>query len=127
MKRNWSTITERVRSETVLSAAKAAKLIPSDRSRRGHVSIDAIVKWILNGKRGVFLDGFKAGGKAWFTSKEAIDRFIAALSEVEAGRAAPTLADASPSELQRRASKAMTAWEEELATNGPVLRKGVRS
>jgi len=118
-KRDWSAVVARLDKEAKIKLAEAAKLVPCDRGRRGYASIALLVKWIVKGKRGAFLDGVRCGpGTTWFTSREAIRRFFAVLSEIEANRAGgiETAADLSPSELERKAKRARDAWEKERAS-----------
>lgn len=110
--RDWEAITERVVAENPLPVTKAAKLVPCNNGRRGHCSANALVGWILRGKKGVFLDGYRGAGKTWWTSAKAIQRFLAGLSRAESDRSArarkPALASTidSPAARHREAEKA---------------------
>lgn len=89
MHRDWPAITERILTENPIPVTQAAKLVPSPvASRHKHVSANALVGWILRGKRGVLLDGYRGPGKTWWTSAAAIRRFLAELSKVESDRSA---------------------------------------
>src|SRR5260370_41637777 len=67
-----------ISKESALSLSDAAKLIPPSRKGRPtHVA--TLTRWILHGVRGVQLDGARIGGR-WVTSREALDRFSAALT-----------------------------------------------
>jgi hypothetical protein len=70
-----------------------------------------LVSWIIRGKRGVFLDGLKGPGKSWWTSREAIARFLAALSARAAGQVIPVEPSRLDRDRQRRAKAAMDAME----------------
>lgn len=82
------------RACTFLSASRGEKVSPS-----------ALCRWILRGKEGVRLDGVRLNGGGWWTSREALSRFAAALSARVAGKALEPEA-ATPSELERRAEAA---------------------
>jgi hypothetical protein len=73
-----------------MSATRGQKASPS-----------ALCRWILRGKEGVRLDAVRLNGGGWWTSREALSRFAAALSARIAGKALEP-AEASPSELERR-------------------------
>ncbi len=60
-------------AETLLSLAEAAALIP------GNPAPSTVARWAIHGVRGVRLESFVVGGKRR-TSREAIDRFLAALN-----------------------------------------------
>jgi len=66
------------------------------------VSTGALVRWIVEGRRGVRLDGIRLAGKGWCSSEAALARFAAALALAEAGGAAP----AAPCDRERRARDA---------------------
>lgn len=104
--RNWQEIAIRLQAETLLRASQAARLVPSH-GRRGHCSANAIINWITRGKNGIYLDGMRAAGKTWMTSKEALSRFFAQLSAKEAasrtGRKQATYSDA---EIRAEAARA---------------------
>src|SRR4051812_12272111 len=100
MKRDWQRIAERITAEGPLAVSAAAKLVKAERGQRGHCSASSLVRWIVAGKQGVFLDGVRMAGETWFTSKAALVRFSAQLSEVSAGNVpAP---QASDSDIARR-------------------------
>lgn len=86
--RDWTAIAERLQADAsgIVPVSKAARFVPTDRGRRGYCSANALVSWILRGKRGVFLDGLKGPGKSWWTSREAIARFLVELSARAAGK-----------------------------------------
>ena len=93
-KRNFAAIAERLKDEELLPLSQAARLCPAS-GRRKHCSAQALHNWVLRGKRGVYLDAVRCSGKTWFTSREALRRFWAAISDLDAGRitAADRLAD----------------------------------
>jgi hypothetical protein len=77
-------------SETVISLTEAARLIPARRgNKKPHVS--CLYRWTVSGCRGVVLESLAIGGTRC-TSREALQRFFAALSQ-QAGLpgTAPTL------------------------------------
>lgn len=110
--RDWTAIVERMEGEDVLKVTQAAKLVHADRGRRGYCSAAALVAWILRGKRGIFLDGYRGSGKTWWTSREALRRFKAQLTAAEARRRGADVVMASEllppagGELERRAERA---------------------
>jgi hypothetical protein len=81
--RDWPAIAGRLLNEGLISLSEAAKLLPPARRRNGgvrHCSAAALMRWILGGKRGVYLEGCRGTGKTWWTSRPAVIRFLAALS-----------------------------------------------
>jgi hypothetical protein len=64
--------------ETLISLAQAARLFPPTRQDKA-VHVSTILRWILRGVRGVRLEAARAGGR-WITSREAVARFVAALT-----------------------------------------------
>ncbi len=74
-------------SERTISLAEAAALIPS--SRRGRPThTSRLVRWIVQGAEGphgiVKLDAARLG-RSWITSKEALQRFVEALTPTAPG------------------------------------------
>jgi hypothetical protein len=70
-------------TETPLSLAQAARLLPPGRRNRP-VTFACILRWILSGCRAhdgqlVRLEAIRLGGR-WVTSREAIQRFAEALT-----------------------------------------------
>jgi hypothetical protein len=78
-------------AESAVSLAEATKWLPTGRNdSRPHVS--TLLRWITSGAKGpdgsrVRLDAVRIGGR-WVTSREALQRFIAALT--------PQFGDAAP-------------------------------
>ena len=79
MPRDWNAIALRLSTEELLPLSKAAKLVPTDRGKRGHASASALHRWIHFGKDNVFLDAMKIG-HGFFTSREALARFHAGVT-----------------------------------------------
>lgn len=99
--RNWSLIADRLdRDGGLISVSQACKLVPAHRGRLGHVTPSALVRWIRFGKGGVYLDGVKCGA-CWLTTRQALLRFMAGVSELEAGSGGELL-----DERERRAKAA---------------------
>lgn len=73
-------LVKRLQKEEIISVTEAAKLIPTNRGGRSHASREAVVRWIREGKRGIHLEAFQAAGKGWWTSREAVRRFLAKLT-----------------------------------------------
>ena len=79
--RNWQLIAARLeRDGELLTTTQAAKLIPAHRGRRSHISTQCLVRWIVHGRHGIYLDGVKTGA-AWSTTRQAVIRFLAQCSE----------------------------------------------
>jgi hypothetical protein len=65
--------------ETPLSLKEAARILPPTRQdKRVHVS--TLTRWILHGVQGVRLEAYRIGGR-WVTTREALERFSAALTD----------------------------------------------
>jgi hypothetical protein len=91
-------------SESSLSLAQAARLLPPGRGGRP-VTLSCLLRWVLQGVRSpsgdvVRLEAARLGGR-WITSREALQRFAEALT--------PRLGEALPSSrtpiARRRASE----------------------
>lgn len=94
----------RVIADGPVQLSKLARKVPADRAgKAGHASIAALVRWIVFGRKGVYLDGARLTGKGWCSSEAALARFSAALTMAEVGgRPDPV----PPCELERRAAAA---------------------
>lgn len=64
-----------IHKETMRSLCKATRTIRGD--LKLHPS--TLMRWMTKGCRGIVLEGQKIGGR-WYTSDEAIDRFLAKLN-----------------------------------------------
>jgi hypothetical protein len=104
--RDWQAIAERIQSEGPLPVSKAAKLVRAERGRRGHCSSQTLLRWILSGKQGVFLDAYRMAGETWYTSEAALTRFAAQLSALEFGKRQAESAIPTPTDVQRRVEAA---------------------
>lgn len=93
MARNWQLIAERLSRDEggLIPTSQAAKFLPAHRGKSPHVSTQCIVRWILFGKHGIFLDGIKTGA-CWSTTQPALIRFLAQCSEAEEPQPVSTLA-----------------------------------
>jgi len=99
-----------IASEEVISLADAARSLPARRGgKRPHVS--CLYRWTTSGCRGIVLESVQIGATRC-TSKEALDRFFAALTAAAQGNAAPP---PPPSKARR---KAVEAAERRLARSG---------
>jgi hypothetical protein len=100
--RDWLACAERLHRD----AAEGSPLVPASRLKAlaGVRDASAVTRWILRGKRGVYLDGVRSAGKGWLTTAAALARFQAALSAREAGAAPPA---ESPAGRERRAARAV--------------------
>ena len=72
---------EQLLSEGVISANKAAAGLPSVRGKGRHAG--TIIRWILDGRHGVKLEGFRGPDRTWFTTRKALARFFAAITALE--------------------------------------------
>ncbi len=93
-----------ISTETAIAVNKSPAHIPG----RPHVS--SVWRWVLKGVRGVKLETFVVGCQR-FTTKEAIERFIAATTAKANGE--PT-----PIRTPRQRQRAIDAAERELAKAG---------
>jgi len=99
-----------VASEEVISLADAARELPRRRGgKRPHVS--CLYRWTKTGCRGIVLESVQIGGTRC-TSREALDRFFAALTAAAQGETAPP----PPPPKSRR--QAIEAAERRLARSG---------
>ena len=84
-------MTATILSESLLTLHDAAQLLPSNRAGK-RVSFATVWRWVLRGVRAcdgqlVRLEAARVGGR-WLTSREALERFAAALtSPIDAGGA----------------------------------------
>src|SRR5262245_15722774 len=72
---------DRLLEEGPIGMAEAARLLPSIGGRRLHAT--TVVVWITRGKRGVYLEGYRGSGKSWLTSRQAVVRFLAAITSLD--------------------------------------------
>jgi hypothetical protein len=72
----------RVRAENPASIGKLCTKVPAD-TESGHASPSSLARWIVKGKRGVFLDGARITGKTWWSSEAALERFFTDLATSE--------------------------------------------
>lgn len=77
--RDWKAVAERLTADTV---ADSPMLRVSDPAVKRALGVDAVtvVRWIVSGKRGVYLDGVQAGGRSWSTTLAAAARFLEQLT-----------------------------------------------
>lgn len=107
--RDFEASAKRLAREDLLPVAHAARLIPTG-TDRGHASASALVRWIIAGKGGVYLDGVRLG-RGWLTSREALMRFAAGVSARLLEREAPPVkaweakAEAAKERLRKRGVK----------------------
>ncbi len=76
-------IADRLFVEGLISLVQAASLLPPIRGQR--VSASSIFRWITRGKLGIRLEGIKCHGTGYYTSRQAMARFAAALTLREQG------------------------------------------
>jgi hypothetical protein len=102
--RDWPAIAARIQAEGPIPISEAAREVRAERGRRGHVAAFTLLRWIVYGKRGVFLDGIQLSGETWYTSRPALLRFAAELSAKAVGDDSPAgLADLKRSDERGRA------------------------
>lgn len=80
----WAAIAARIQQEGPISVCHAARLVPTAKGSKASPS--TLVRWIIHGKKGVFLDGARLTSKNWWTSRAALERFWGELSDSEAWR-----------------------------------------
>lgn len=102
LQEHFHNVAHRMLGEKLIPLGKAATFLSATRGEK--VSPSSLCRWILRGKHGVRLDAVRMGGGGWWTSREALARFAAALSAIAAGRSIPT---PTPSELERRHQAAL--------------------
>src|SRR5947208_1991902 len=83
-------------TESLVTFADARQYIPG----RPHVS--QVYRWAMRGLRGVRLEWVQVGGRR-FTSREAIDRFISAMTAAAKGEALPPPAASTAARRKRDA------------------------
>ena len=101
---HFESAAQRLLGEELLPLGKACQFLSASRGQKASPS--ALCRWIIHGKQGVRLDAVRLNGSGWWTSREALARFSAALSARAAG-AALVEPPASPSSLERRARAAI--------------------
>jgi hypothetical protein len=89
-----------LRTETKLSLAQAARLVPPTRQDK-QVHVSTILRWILRGVRDVRLEAVRVGGR-WVTTHEALERFSAALTARYVAPPAGAAASAAQSPERRQ-------------------------
>lgn len=91
-----------ISSETLLSLTDAAKTLPG----RPHIS--SIFRWVARGVRGVKLESVLVGGRR-FVSREALERFSAAVTAAAAGEPRPVRTPRQRERAIERAEKEMAS------------------
>lgn len=89
--------------ETLVSFGDSRTAFPGDR----RLSLATLHRWRLHGVRGVRLETILVGGLR-YTSREAIERFIAAQNEADA----PSAPVITPAQRRRQSEAARAALEE---------------
>ena len=93
----------RVIADGPLPLGRLARHVPADRAGKTvHVSIASLIRWITDGRKGVYLDGARLAGKGWCSSLAALARFSADLALAETGQPGPV----APCERERRVAAA---------------------
>lgn len=105
--RDWAAIAARLAGEPPLSLTQAAAMLPRVAGRK--VSASTLWRWVMHGKRGVYLDAIRGHGNGWWTSSAALERFRVALSALADGERVKVFE--SVSDWERRAQAAAEALE----------------
>jgi hypothetical protein len=98
-------------SESTLSLAQAARLLPAGRKGRP-VTLSCVLRWVLRGAKApdgkvVRLEALRLGGR-WLTSREALQRFAERLTpQVESQSQLPR----TPDQRQRASERAAKQLE----------------
>jgi hypothetical protein len=92
-----------VETESLLSLADAAKALP------GHPHITTLWRWRKCGVRGVRLETVLVGGRR-YTSREAVERFVAATTAVADGEPLPIRTCKQRQWAIERAERELEAW-----------------
>lgn len=100
--RDWSAVATRLASEQLLSLTEAAATLPHVAGRK--VSASTLWRWVLHGKRGVYLDAVRGHGRGWWTSREALIRFRVELSSLVDAEAKPRAESVSAWERRAKAA-----------------------
>lgn len=74
-------VAARLMDEGLLSLVQIAAFLPPVRGKR--VSTSSVFRWITKGKHGVKLEGIRLHGGGYFSSKAALARFAAAVTQAE--------------------------------------------
>lgn len=103
-------------TDDLLSLGQVARLIPPMRGRKTHVS--TIGRWIVDGTRTpggevVRLEAVRLGGR-WLTTREALARYMDALTGMMAGTGGDVPPPRSPARRRRASERAA----QELARQG---------
>jgi hypothetical protein len=104
---------ERLLREGSIPVTRALALAPPACRGKGR-TVSTLIRWIMEGKRGVRLEGFFGADKCWWTSAGALARFFARLTEMKlAGRRQrPTSACEDAADLRDRQRRAAIAMAE---------------
>jgi hypothetical protein len=104
---------ERLLREGSITVTRALALAPPACRGKGR-TVSTLVRWIVEGKRGVRLEAFYGADKCWWTSAGALARFFARLTEMkQAGRRhRPTSACEDAADLRDRKQRSVAAMAE---------------
>lgn len=102
-------VVARIRGEGAITMAEATKLF-GVQSNGNYRRPATIAQYCQRGKRGVRLDGFY-GPNGWMTSEAAVERFLAALHEVEEAELQRLITPAAVARKQENLGKEMTRGE----------------
>jgi hypothetical protein len=75
-------------AEPLITLAGAARLLPRRRGKK--VAKQTLLRWVLHGHHGVFLDALRQPC-GWLTSAAAVGRFLAELARQERARASSSV------------------------------------
>jgi transposase len=91
---------------------RETKLSVTEAARRLDLHPCTVTRWITQGKRGVHLLGRRGERTTWYTSEEALARFLAAVTNLELEKCRVPDVPSSEADLLERAARADRAIEE---------------
>ena len=86
--------------ESALTLSQASRALP------GHPHVSTLHRWMRRGVRGVRLDAYRIGGR-WYTTREALERFVSATTAAAGTQARVKANEALP--LAKTTSDALDA------------------
>lgn len=110
-------------NEHLLSLSEAARSIPAIDGRRPHPS--TLFRWMVSGIRGGVRLEHARIGRRMVTSKEALQRFIDAVSEAPAPQHTPAPAPAPKRRTEKQRARDIAAAKKRLAVAGVLDKDAV--
>lgn len=114
-------VTSPLAGETLLTLRQIAKLRPAHRGEKKSLNVTTVLRWVIHGARAltgvrVKLEAIRSGDR-WLSSREALDRFEAALTGAVATETRPVRRSAGTGAARKGYQAAMKELEEML---GPL-------